>query len=192
MTPRICFTASAFLIHQQQVLLIKHKKLQMWLGPGGHIDQDELPHLAAAREFLEETGLQVAIISALPFSRSSLEESITATSSVVPTDVFHPVPLAVNEHWVCQENFLARQAAMATGTVYQPTKLWSKGCERHLNFTYLARLDGPLEIKPAPGESKEVRFFSQQELVSSLEITLAPAIATEVALAFKLAKKHCS
>lgn len=191
MTPRICFTASAFLIHQQQVLLIKHKKLQMWLGPGGHIDQDELPHVAAAREFLEETGLSVAIVSALPFLRSPLEETATA-SSVATTDVFHPVPLAVNEHWVCQENFLSRQAASETGALYQPTKLWSKGCERHLNFTYLARLDGPLEIKPAPGESQEVRFFSQQELVNTREIALAPAIATEISLAFKLAKEHTS
>jgi ADP-ribose pyrophosphatase YjhB (NUDIX family) len=191
MTPRICFTASAFLIHQQQVLLIRHKKLQLWLGPGGHIDENELPHQAAAREFLEETGLSVAIVSALPFAHSSLEET-TAASSVAATDVFHPVPLAVNEHWVCQENFLSRQAAAETGTPYQPTKLWSKGCERHLNFTYLARLDGPLEIKPAPGESQEVRFFSQQELANTREIALAPAIATEISLAFKLAKEHTS
>ena len=47
----------------------------MWLPPGGHIDRDELPHEAAAREVLEETGLQVDIVHAEPtiFSENAQE-----------------------------------------------------------------------------------------------------------------------
>ena len=36
----------------------------MWLPPGGHIDRDELPHVAAVREVKEETGLDVELIHA--------------------------------------------------------------------------------------------------------------------------------
>ncbi len=41
------------------ILQILHKSLQVWLQPGGHIEVDELPHMAAARECLEETGLVI-------------------------------------------------------------------------------------------------------------------------------------
>lgn len=46
------------------MLLLWHRKLQMWLPPGGHIDPHELPDEAAVREVLEETGLAVTLASA--------------------------------------------------------------------------------------------------------------------------------
>jgi 8-oxo-dGTP pyrophosphatase MutT (NUDIX family) len=49
-------TASAILLRSQSVLMIRHKVLGKWLFPGGHIDKNELPHEAAARELSEETG----------------------------------------------------------------------------------------------------------------------------------------
>jgi 8-oxo-dGTP pyrophosphatase MutT (NUDIX family) len=51
-----------------RVLLLFHRKLRMWLPPGGHIDRDELPDEAAVREVLEETGIRVALVgeSGLP------------------------------------------------------------------------------------------------------------------------------
>jgi len=59
------FTVATFVIHQDKVLLLWHKKLQMWLPPGGHIDPNELPDEAAVREVVEETGLEVLLISPL-------------------------------------------------------------------------------------------------------------------------------
>jgi 8-oxo-dGTP pyrophosphatase MutT (NUDIX family) len=55
-------------IHEGKVLLLWHRKLQMWLPPGGHIDPHELPDEAAIREVKEETGLDVVLLSqpALP------------------------------------------------------------------------------------------------------------------------------
>lgn len=55
------FTATTFIVENHQTLLLWHRKLQMWLPPGGHIDPHELPHLAAIREVFEETGLHVAL-----------------------------------------------------------------------------------------------------------------------------------
>ncbi len=62
------FTVATFVIHQGKVLLLWHKKLNMWLPPGGHIDANELPDEAAVREVKEETGLDVVLLSqpALP------------------------------------------------------------------------------------------------------------------------------
>ncbi len=58
------FTATAFVTHENKVLLMWHKKLKRWMPPGGHVDQDELPEECAQRECKEETGLDVEIIGA--------------------------------------------------------------------------------------------------------------------------------
>ena len=44
------------------MLLHLHRKLGMWLPPGGHIEPDELPDEAAVREVLEETGIEVELV----------------------------------------------------------------------------------------------------------------------------------
>lgn len=57
------FTATVFVVNRGRVLLVKHKKLRMWLPPGGHIEKNELPEEAAAREVKEEVGLITEFIS---------------------------------------------------------------------------------------------------------------------------------
>ncbi|MDF2578131.1 MAG: putative (di)nucleoside polyphosphate hydrolase [Chlamydiales bacterium] len=56
------FTASVAIIKDDKTLLILHRKLGVWLPPGGHIEANELPHEAALREGLEETGLYLRLI----------------------------------------------------------------------------------------------------------------------------------
>ena len=42
------FTATGFVFNESgKILMIKHKKLGVWLPPGGHIDENELPCKAA-------------------------------------------------------------------------------------------------------------------------------------------------
>ncbi len=62
------FTVATFVVWQASVLLLHHAKLEMWLPPGGHIDQDELPDEAAVREVREEAGIDVRLVGhrALP------------------------------------------------------------------------------------------------------------------------------
>ena len=55
------FTVAVFVVRDGKVLLHWHRKLGMWLPPGGHIERDELPDEAAAREVLEETGVEVEL-----------------------------------------------------------------------------------------------------------------------------------
>jgi 8-oxo-dGTP pyrophosphatase MutT (NUDIX family) len=56
------FTVAVFVVWEGNVLLHFHRKLGMWLPPGGHIEQGELPDDAAVREVLEETGLEVELV----------------------------------------------------------------------------------------------------------------------------------
>lgn len=53
------FTATGYTINKNRtkMLLIHHKGLNKWLPPGGHIEDDEVPHEAAIREVYEETGV---------------------------------------------------------------------------------------------------------------------------------------
>ena len=56
------FTVAVFVVWERKVLLHRHRKLGMWLPPGGHIERDELPDDAAVREVFEETGLRVTLV----------------------------------------------------------------------------------------------------------------------------------
>lgn len=49
---------------KDKILLIFHKKFNKWLAPGGHLDANELPHVGALREVLEETGILARVINA--------------------------------------------------------------------------------------------------------------------------------
>ena len=52
-------TASAFVISSRGVVLHRHRRLGIWVQPGGHVDPGETIEAAALRETREETGLVV-------------------------------------------------------------------------------------------------------------------------------------
>jgi len=56
-------TASAVVLAFDRILLVHHKRIGAWLPPGGHLLGCELPHQAAIRETLEETGVAVRALS---------------------------------------------------------------------------------------------------------------------------------
>jgi 8-oxo-dGTP pyrophosphatase MutT (NUDIX family) len=86
------FTVSALVIALGHVLLVDHKKIGAWLPPGGHINPAEMPHEAATREVLEETGIEIAILS----------EPISAT--VDSESIFMPQPIAIHRVKACENN----------------------------------------------------------------------------------------
>ena len=53
-------TASAFAVSPLGVVLHRHRRLGIWLQPGGHVDAGEEPGDAALRELAEETGVVAA------------------------------------------------------------------------------------------------------------------------------------
>jgi len=57
------FTATGIVFNSKdEILMIHHKKLNVWLPPGGHIEQNELPKEAVLREIYEETGINAEIL----------------------------------------------------------------------------------------------------------------------------------
>jgi len=84
---KIDFTASIYIVEDGKVLLHKHKKLGIWLPPGGHIELDEDPNQAALREAKEETGLDVEIIGNARLSEAPKDGS----KDLIP-------PMFVNRH----------------------------------------------------------------------------------------------
>jgi len=54
---------AGYIIYDNKVLLIHHKKLDLWLPVGGHIEENEVPDDALIREIKEETGLDIEILN---------------------------------------------------------------------------------------------------------------------------------
>lgn len=56
------FTVAVFVVDRGRILLHEHRKLGKWLPPGGHIESNELPDVAALREVAEEAGIAVRLV----------------------------------------------------------------------------------------------------------------------------------
>jgi len=78
---KIDFTASVFIVHGDKVLLHMHKKLGIWLQPGGHVELHEDPVQAVMREAKEESGLDVELAGKAP---ESLNTKFGARELMVP------------------------------------------------------------------------------------------------------------
>jgi 8-oxo-dGTP pyrophosphatase MutT (NUDIX family) len=168
---RICPTAAGVLIHDDKVLLVKHKKLKMWLPPGGHIEAGEQPHQAAEREFFEETNIKVIAISPIPMVNSLINQYL-------------PVPFVTNIHWISQENY---QARLQSGDPEVPhgTPTWPKGCEQHLGISFLVKPIAEISPRHDPNESDGIDWFELDQL-DTLETT--DDIRQEIRLAIHLKK----
>lgn len=162
---KICLTVSGCLIHEGKTLLVKHKKVKFWLCPGGHIDENELPHQAAEREFWEETGVKVR---AMPYG--------LMVDSVDTEQV--PSPFASNLHWVSQKNYRCR---MKSPGKYQLEKEWKKGCEQHFNMMYLVEPVAGVDFRENVEETDGIAWFSLDEV---LKLDTHPMIKTELKYAF--------
>ena len=53
-------TSSAIVVGPAGVLLLRHKRLGIWVQPGGHLEPDEDLAAAGLREAVEETGLDLS------------------------------------------------------------------------------------------------------------------------------------
>ncbi|MEF8773729.1 MAG: NUDIX domain-containing protein [Halobacteriales archaeon] len=81
------FTASVHVVHGGETLLHDHKRLDLWLPPGGHLDRDELPHEAAVREAREETGLALELVAGREEIRSETVRQLPRPRHVQLADI---------------------------------------------------------------------------------------------------------
>lgn len=70
------YVTTTYVVHKSKVLLVFHKKLQLWIPPGGHIEREETPDDCAVREVWEETGLVIKLIEIEEESNSQQGERI--------------------------------------------------------------------------------------------------------------------
>ena len=89
------FTATAYILFNDRILLHFHAKLRKWLPPGGHLEKDETPPECAIREALEETGLEIEIIREEHlwlnhFNAASFERPFMCLLENIPEHNSHP------------------------------------------------------------------------------------------------------
>lgn len=147
---KICFTAVGVLIYQNQILLVKHKKLGIWLAPGGHLDPNELPHQAAEREFWEETGVRVKAIN--PDNLFSTTDSQNLSC-----------PLITNLHWISKENYQIRLNSKQPNKRHK-SKKWPKGCEQYVTFIYLVKAISGVKYKQNIEEVDGIAWFKPAQI----------------------------
>src|SRR5438874_640528 len=81
------FTVSGFLIIEGRTALHWHRKLQIWLPPGGHIDPDEDMAQAVVREVREETGISAEIVPHVPLPKFSNLPQLPPPLAIIVADV---------------------------------------------------------------------------------------------------------
>ncbi len=101
---RRAFSVAVYPRFEGRVLLIHHRRLGIWLPPGGELNDGETPLEAAARELREETGLEgrfpkVSDIDGTPLGLIGYEEHVAGSKGIhlnfvfvadVDTDVVKP------------------------------------------------------------------------------------------------------
>ncbi|HCC84275.1 MAG TPA: hypothetical protein DEP87_01190 [Candidatus Pacebacteria bacterium] len=171
---RICSTVAGYLIQDQKVLLVKHKKLGIWLAPGGHVESGELPHRAAEREVWEETGVRV---EAVDFWHSLPKTTI---SELLPN------PALTNLHWVCEANYQNRLVSRDPSQP-QKTKLWPNGCEQHVCFLYFVKPIDGVDFRQNLEETDGIGWFSADEI---LKLETTDDLKSELSWMLKLAQQR--
>lgn len=95
------FTASSFIVEDNKVLLIFHNDLEVWVQPGGRIEDNETPDETALRKAEEEVNVKIS------FSEKYLPDFQSSNSEDCP-EPFHVNAHRISEdHWHCDFCFLA-------------------------------------------------------------------------------------
>lgn len=85
------FTATAFVVHEQKVLLHWHPKVKAWLPPGGHIEENEDPVQAVLREVREESGVQAFVIPTSKVPDLAYPPQVLTPYTILVEDIDDPV-----------------------------------------------------------------------------------------------------
>lgn len=129
-----CFTCVGWTVKDGKVLLVKHKKLGIWLAPGGHVEPNELPHQAAEREFFEETGIKVkAISNGGPGWQSDTNEML-------------PLPFLSGLHWINKPR--------SDGSF----------CEQHYGFAFFVQIIDDSNFGRQIEETDDIGWWSEGEI----------------------------
>jgi ADP-ribose pyrophosphatase YjhB (NUDIX family) len=138
------FTATAFVTDSQnRVLLLWHKRMQKWMPPGGHVDENETPEDCAKRECKEETGLDVEIIG-------DAQPDVFA-------DATHEGRMLKKPFAMLLENIPASEER-------------GEPAHEHMDFLFLAKpIDESQALVIAEAEADQVKWFTAEDLAALKE-----------------------
>lgn len=76
------WTVSALILHpNRRILLLHHRKLGVWLYPGGHVEPTETPDQALQREVFEETGLRIRMLGECDSQLADVKADVSVLAS---------------------------------------------------------------------------------------------------------------
>jgi ADP-ribose pyrophosphatase YjhB (NUDIX family) len=143
----IDFTVDVFIVYQNKVLLIFHKKHKMWLAVGGHIELDEDPEEALFREVKEECGLEIEVVGEKP--------TITSKGTKF---LYPPAFLDIHDVTENHKHIALRYIAKSKSDKFTHNK------DEHDDIRWFAEedLDNPeFNIKP------DIKFYAREALKKS-------------------------
>ena len=140
----IDFVVNIYIVFEDKVLLIHHKKLDRWLPIGGHIELDEDPEEALFREVKEECGLEIEVLA----ERPSIQSEETK---------FLPSPTFLDIHKISQSH---RHIALCYFAKAKSDKVvLNKEEHNEIRWFSEAELDNPaFNLTPA------VKFYAREAL----------------------------
>lgn len=142
------FTSSVYIVYNNKVLLHIHKKLNILLPPGGHLDRDELPFEAAIREAKEECGLDIEIKNFKNLETFNEVKDKNEQSEM--SHEFDDESFEINTGEFCNVHFINQY-------------------HQHIDFVYFATSLNEI-IKPGKLESKHWSWFSKEEIETHTQI----------------------
>lgn len=141
----IDFVVMVFIVNQNRVLLVDHKKLKMWMPVGGHIELNEDPEQALYREVQEECGLEIELIGE---KRATVTD---AGTKALPTPQYMDVHDITNHHKHVAMLYFARSKT-------DVVKLAAGEHNAIRWFTAADLADPQFDLKPF------VRFYAEEAL----------------------------
>lgn len=127
------FTATGFVVYRDSLLLHWHRKVKMWLPPGGHIEPNEDPVEAVLREIREEAGVRAEVVPTGMAPELAYPARVHAPFTIMIEDIDDPAqgfhqhidmiyfcrlavdPFPVNDGW-----FWVGKQALAEGRALRP------------------------------------------------------------------------
>ena len=85
------FTATGFVVENNEVLLHWHPKVKAWLPPGGHIEPNEDPVQAVLREIREEAGIETEVVETGPRLHLDYPTQVRSPYAIMIEDIHDPV-----------------------------------------------------------------------------------------------------
>ncbi len=131
------FATSGFILNQDntKVLMVYHKKLNTWVIPGGHLENDEYPADGAVREVLEETGVKATILN--------IGSKVKLTDSK-------------------KESQMATPFMMLSESI--PEK-GDKKAHVHMDFIFLGKADDKIPLIKQEAEVENVKWMTLNEVL---------------------------